>query len=44
MQCLQRVERLELKIISVYVKTNESVPTKEYINVNIDSAVKMKVG
>lgn len=41
---LQRVEKLELKMISVDVKTKESVPTNEYINVNIDSAVKIKVG
>lgn len=31
-------------MISVDVKTKESVPTNEYINVNIDSAVKIKVG
>ena len=41
---LQRVDKLELKMISVDVKTKESVPTIEYINVNIDSAVKIKVG
>lgn len=41
---LQRVDKLELKMISVDVKTKESVPTNEYINVNIDSAVKIKVG
>lgn len=38
---LQRVDKLELKMISVDVKTKESVPTNEYINVNIDSAVKI---
>lgn len=32
-----------LKMISVDVKTEESVPTNDYINVNIDSAVKVKV-
>lgn len=41
---LQRVDKLELKMISVDVKTKESVPTNEYINVMIDSAVKIKVG
>lgn len=41
---LQRVDKLELKMISVDVKTKESVPTNEYININIDSAVKIKVG
>ena len=41
---LQRVDKLELKMISVDVKTKESVPTNEYINVNIDSAVKIKIG
>ena len=30
-------------MISVDVKTEESVPTNDYINVNIDSAVKVKV-
>lgn len=32
-----------LKMISVDVKTEDSVPTNDYINVNIDSAVKVKV-
>lgn len=41
---LQRMDKLELKMISVDVKTEESVPTNDYINVNIDSAVKVKVG
>lgn len=41
---LQRVDKLELKMISVDVKTKESVPTNEYINVMIDSAVKIKIG
>ena len=41
---LQRVDKLDLKMISVDVKTKESVPTNEYINVNIDSAVKIKIG
>lgn len=40
---LQRMDRLMLKMISVDVKTEESVPTNDYINVNIDSAVKVKV-
>lgn len=41
---LQRVDKLDLKMISVDVKTKESVPTNEYINVMIDSAVKIKIG
>lgn len=41
---LQRTDKLTLKMISVDVKTEESVPTNDYINVNIDSAVKVKVG
>ncbi len=41
---LQRLDKLELKMISVDVKTKDSVPTNEYINVNIDSAVKIKIG
>ena len=40
---LQRMDKLILKMISVDVKTEESVPTNDYINVNIDSAVKVKV-
>ena len=40
---LQRVDKLELKMISVDVKTKESVPTNEYINVNIDYGVKRLV-
>lgn len=40
---LQRTDKLTLKMISVDVKTEESVPTNDYINVNIDSAVKVKV-
>ena len=40
---LQRVDKLELKMISVDVKTKESVPTNEYINVNIDSAVRLRL-
>ena len=40
---LQRMDKLMLKMISVDVKTEESVPTNDYINVNIDSAVKVKV-
>lgn len=38
---LQRVDKLELKMISVDVKTKESVPTNEYINVNIGSSKEM---
>lgn len=38
---LQRTDKLTLKMISVDVKTEESVPTNDYINVNIDSAVKV---
>lgn len=40
---LQRMDKLILKMISVDVKTEDSVPTNDYINVNIDSAVKVKV-
>lgn len=40
---LQRMDKLMLKMISVDVKTEDSVPTNDYINVNIDSAVKVKV-
>lgn len=36
---LQRMDKLMLKMISVDVKTEDSVPTNDYINVNIDTAV-----
>lgn len=41
---LQRLDKLNLEMISVDVKTDSYVPTNDYINVKIDGAVKVKVG
>lgn len=41
---LQRLDKLNLEMISVDVKTDSFVPTNDYINVKIDGAVKIKVG
>lgn len=39
----ERVDMLSLRLIKVDVKTQESVPTAEFINVNVDSVVMAKV-
>ncbi len=41
---LERLDRLNLKMMSVDVKTNSYVPTAEYINITVDAAVKLKIG
>lgn len=41
---LQRVDKLLLKLISIDVKTSSSVPTKDYINIIVDSVVNVKIG
>ncbi len=40
---LERADRLSLKIIKIDVKTRESVPTNEFINVNVDAVVTIKL-
>ena len=40
---LERIDKLRLSIISVDVKTQVPVPTKEFINVTIDGVVTMQV-
>ncbi len=40
---LERADRLNLKIIKIDVKTRESVPTNEFINVNVDAVVTVKI-
>ena len=40
---LQRLDKLKLSIISVDVKTQVPVPTKEFINVTIDGVVTLQV-
>lgn len=39
----ERKDRLSLRIIKIDVKTRESVPTNEFINVNVDAVVTVKV-
>ncbi len=41
---LERLDKLNLKMISVDVKTGSFVPTAEYINITVDAAVKIKIG
>ena len=41
---LERVDKLDLKMMSVDVKTGESVPTNNFIDVMVDGAVKIKIG
>ena len=40
---LERLDKLALKLISVDVKTSSPVPTKEYIDISVDSVVNIKV-
>ena len=40
---LERLDKLNLKMISVDVKTGSFVPTAEYINITVDAAVKIKI-
>ncbi|MDO4620476.1 MAG: SPFH domain-containing protein [Lachnospiraceae bacterium] len=40
---LERLDKLSLKLISVDVKTANAVPTADYININVDSVVNIKV-
>ena len=39
----ERVDSLNLKLISVDVKTSSAVPTADYININVDSVVNIQV-
>ena len=41
---LERLDKLNLKMISVDVKTSSYVPTAEYINITVDAGVKLKIG
>ncbi len=40
----ERLDKLDLRTLSVDVKTNSPVPTAEFINVTVDSIVKIKIG
>lgn len=39
----ERLDKLSLRLIKVDVKTKDSVPTAEYININVDSVVMAKI-
>ncbi len=39
----ERADKLSLRIIKIDVKTRESVPTNEFINVNVDAVVTVKI-
>ncbi|MCR0317405.1 flotillin family protein [[Clostridium] innocuum] len=41
---LERLDRLSLKLIPIDVKTSSMVPTADYINIQVDAAVNVKVG
>ena len=40
---LERIDKLSLRLIPVDVKTSSSVPTADYININVDAAVNVKI-
>lgn len=40
---LERLDKISLRLISIDVKTQTPVPTKEYIDVRVDSVVNVKV-
>lgn len=40
---LERIDKLKLQLISVDVKTSSAVPTADYININVDANVNVKV-
>ena len=41
---LERLDKLCLKLIPIDVKTSSMVPTADYINIQVDAAVNVKVG
>lgn len=41
---LERLDKLSLKLIPIDVKTSSSVPTADYINIMVDSAVNVQIG
>jgi flotillin len=40
---LQRTDKLSLKAFQVDIKTDEPIPTKEFININVDGVANLKV-
>ena len=43
MPFFERVDKISLRVMEVDVKTSEGVPTKEFINVNVDGVANVKV-
>ncbi len=39
----ERMDRLNLRLISIDVKTSNAVPTADYININVDATVNVKI-
>lgn len=39
----ERLDKLNLRLISIDVKTSNAVPTADYININVDATVNVKV-
>ena len=40
---LERLDKLSLKLIAIDVKTTNAVPTADYINIQVDAAVNVKI-
>ena len=40
---LERMDKLSLKLIAIDVKTSNAVPTADYINIQVDAAVNVKI-
>lgn len=40
---LERLDKLSLKLIPIDVKTSNAVPTADYINIQVDAAVNVKI-
>lgn len=40
---LERLDKLNLRLIPIDVKTSNAVPTADYININVDATVNIKV-
>ncbi len=41
--CMERMDKLSLKLIAIDVKTTNAVPTADYINIQVDAAVNVKI-
>lgn len=39
----ERMDKLSLKLIAIDVKTSNAVPTADYINIQVDAAVNVKI-